>query len=100
MENTEGFAFEFSRDSLGQAINKYVEGMAQARAEISSLPGDDDGDHDVLHEHLLDVHQAYLDLLDYHLECGIRGREIQIRQDWELGALREENDKLKGKAVE
>ena len=77
-------SFDYSRDCLGESVKKFVEAMSAARADIEIRPGKMEGHFDFLCDQLCDIQDAYLDLFEHLLECGIQGRKIDLLKTWEI----------------
>ena len=71
-------AFDFSRDGLGQTVEKFVNAMAETRAHVG-WANPETGLQDVLYGDLFGVQEAYVELFKELLECGVMGKEIALR---------------------
>ena len=71
-------AFDFSRDGLGQTVEKFVNAMAETRAHVG-YANSRTGLQDILYGDLFEVQEAYVELFKELLECGIMGKEIALR---------------------
>lgn len=78
MKKIDENAFDFSRDGLGQTVEKFVNAMAETRAHVDWADSET-GLQDVLYVDLVGVQEAYVELFKELLECGIMGKEIALR---------------------
>ena len=78
MKMLEENAFDFSRDMLGQTVEKFVNTMAETRAHVG-WADPETGLSDILYGDLFGVQEAYVELFKELLECGIMGKEIALR---------------------
>ena len=78
MKATEESAFDYSRDGLGQTVEKFVNTMAETRLHVGWIDPER-GLSDVLYADLTGVQDAYVELFKELLECGIMGKEIALR---------------------
>ena len=77
MKAIEENAFDYSRDGLGQTVEKFVNAMAETRAHVG-WADPETGLQDVLYGDLFGVQEAYVELFKELLECGIMGKEIVL----------------------
>ena len=78
MKAMEESAFDYSRDGLGETVEKFVNTMAETRAHVG-WADPETGLSDVLYADLTGVQEAYVELFKELLECGIMGKEIALR---------------------
>ena len=78
MKTIDENAFDFSRDMLGQTVEKFVNAMAETRAHVG-WADPETGLSDILYGDLFGVQEAYVGLFKELLECGIMGKEIALR---------------------
>ena len=78
MKTIDENAFDFSRDMLGQTVEKFVNAMAETRAHVG-WADPETGLSDILYGNLFGVQEAYVELFKELLECGIMGKEIALR---------------------
>ena len=78
MKAIEESAFDYSRDGLGETVEKFVNTMAETRAHVG-WADPETGLSDVLYADLTGVQEAYVELFKELLECGIMGKEIALR---------------------
>ena len=78
MKAIEESAFDYSRDGLGETVEKFVNTMAETRAHVG-WADPETGLSDVLYADLTGVQDAYVELFKELLECGIMGKEIALR---------------------
>ena len=71
-------AFDFSRDGLGETVEKFVNAMAETRAHVG-WADPETGLSDILYGDLFGVQEAYVELFEELLECGIMGKEIVLK---------------------
>ena len=77
MKAMEESAFDYSRDGLGETVEKFVNTMAETRAHVG-WADPETGLSDVLYADLTGVQEAYVELFKELLECGIMGKEIVL----------------------
>ena len=77
MKAIEESAFDYSRDGLGETVEKFVNTMAETRAHVG-WADPETGLQDVLYGDLFGVQEAYVELFKELLECGIMGKEIVL----------------------
>ena len=82
MKAMEDSAFDYSRDGLGETVEKFVNAMAETRVHVGWIDPER-GLSDVLYADLTGVQDAYVELFKEHLECGIKGKEIALRMGQE-----------------
>ena len=82
MKKIDENAFDFSRDGLGQTVEKFVNTMAETRVHVGWIDSER-GLSDVLYADLTGVQDAYVELFKELLECGIMGKEIALRMGQE-----------------
>ena len=78
MKKIDENAFDFSRDGLGQTVEKFVNAMAETRVHVG-WADPKTGLSDTLFGDLFGVQEAYVELFKELLECGIMGKEIALR---------------------
>ena len=78
MKAIEENAFDYSRDGLGQTVEKFVNAMAESRA-TTLLVDEETGIQDELFSNLWAVQDAYVELFRDLLECGVMGKELALR---------------------
>ena len=82
MKAMEDSAFDYSRDGLGETVEKFVNTMAETRVHVGWIDPER-GLSDVLYADLTGVQDAYVELFKELLECGIMGKEIALRMGQE-----------------
>ena len=51
------------------------------------------GYNDPLSDGLFNAKEAYVELFNHLLECGIKGREIALLQEWQIEAMKNKGAK-------
>ena len=87
MKAMEDSAFDYSRDGLGETVEKFVNTMAEARVHVGWIDPER-GLSDVLYADLTGVQDAYVELFKELLECGIMGKEIVLEMAQSQASVR------------
>ena len=87
MKMPEENAFDFSRDGLGETVEKFVNAMAETRVHVG-WADPKTGLSDILYGDLFGVQEAYVELFKELLECGIMSKEIVLKMAHSQAAVR------------
>ena len=87
MKKIDENAFDFSRDGLGQTVEKFVNAMAETRVHVG-WADPRTGLSDTLFGDLFGVQEAYVELFKELLECGIMSKEIVLKMAHSQAARR------------